>query len=151
MMHTEKDEDERNTKYQIVLQHPNARIPQRSSIGAAGYDVYSPEDATLKAKSITRISTGLRMTFPHNVYVQLKARSSWAMNGISLEGGVIDSDYTGVVMVQFYNHGKEDYEVKRGDRICQLVYILIAIPDLELVDHLPRTIRGNGGYGSTGV
>jgi dUTP pyrophosphatase len=100
------------------------------------------------------VPTGLAMAIPHGYEGQVRARSGLAVrNGIGVVNGVgtIDSDYRGEIGVVLVNHGHEPFAVERGMRIAQLVICPVVRADLELVDELDETARGDGGYGSTGT
>ena len=132
---------------------PTAVLPIRKSAYAAGYDLSSSEDFTLPAHGRGVVPTGLAVAIPEGSYGRVAPRSSLAVkNGIDTGAGVIDSDYRGPVGVVLFNHSDEDYEIKRGDRIAQLILEKIIIPEVtEVVDgDLPETVRGCGGFGSTG-
>jgi len=100
------------------------------------------------------ISTGLRVALPPGYEAQVRPRSGLAhRNGISMVNspGTIDSDYRGVVRVLLINLGQEAVTLKRGDRIAQLVVAPVVRADWDLTDSLAETVRGDGGFGSTGV
>ena len=99
------------------------------------------------------ITTGLSVAIPDNTEIQIRPRSGLAAkNNISVLNtpGTIDSDYRGEIKVILYNHGSKDFIVNNGDRIAQMVLVPIIKANLEEVENLPETIRGEGGFGSTG-
>jgi len=130
----------------------NATLPVRSSPLAAGYDLASAEDTVVPAQGKALVKTDLSIKVPSGTYGRVAPRSGLAWkNFIDTGAGVIDEDYRGNVGVVLFNHAKEDFIVKKGDRIAQLVLERIATPPVEEVENLDNTDRGAGGFGSTGV
>ena len=128
-----------------------AFCPDRGSSEAAGFDIKSPEEATMRARSRTLLSTGLKMAFPPGSYGRLASRSGLsAARGIEVGAGVVDSDYRGVVSVLLYNHSDEDFFVRRGDKIAQVIPEKIVVGEFMEATCLERSERGDGGFGSTG-
>lgn len=128
----------------------NAFMPIRAHETDAGLDLRSPIYAIVPAWGSVRIDTGVHIELPKNTAGFLKSKSGLNVNhGITSEG-VIDVGYTGSIAVKLYNHTDKDYVVQRGDKISQLVILPILTPQLEEVDELESTERGNGGFGSTG-
>jgi len=130
---------------------PNGKLPTKGTSGAAGYDVYSAMDVVVKPSKRALISTDLKMAFSGNIYCQLKSRSGNAVKGIDVAAGVIDSDYRGEVKVLIVNNSEEDFNVKKGDRIAQILFIELANVNLSESRMLNSTERGGGGFGSTGI
>ena len=129
----------------------NATIPIRSSEGSAGLDVFSSENVIIKANFQEIVNTDFAIKCPHGTYARLADRSSLALKKIRLSGGVIDSDYTGPVKVVLQNYGDVDYQIAKGDRICQMIITPVSFPHIKEVDKLPHTERGVKGFGSTGI
>ena len=130
----------------------NAQLPKRGSVCAAGYDVCSSENMTIKPQCIGIVPTGLQIAVADGHYGRLASRSGlYTKHLISVGAGVIDSDYRGELKVVLHNFGNADFEVKVGDRIAQLIIEVIATPKVVEVDELPSSDRGAGGFGSTGV
>lgn len=128
----------------------NAFMPTRAHETDAGLDVYSPVDVIVPAMGSAFVNTGVHIELPCNTVGFLKSKSGLMVkHGITSEG-VIDVGYTGSIAVKLYNHTEDGYLVYRGDKISQLVILPILTPQLELVDELESTERGNGGFGSTG-
>lgn len=128
-----------------------AFMPTRAHDTDAGLDLYATERQIVPAKESAKFDTGVHIQLPTGTVGMLKSRSGLNVNhGITSEG-VIDVGYTGAIKVKLYNNSGYDYIVNRGDKISQLVILPILTPDLELVDELETTERGNGGFGSTGV
>ncbi|XP_028402273.1 deoxyuridine 5'-triphosphate nucleotidohydrolase-like [Dendronephthya gigantea] len=128
-----------------------AIAPSRGSSGAAGYDLYSAYDMTVPAQGKALVKTDIAVALPDGWYGRVAPRSglSWKHH-LDVGAGVIDSDYRGNVGVILFNLSHIDYEVKQGDRIAQLLIQRICTPQLEEVESLDITTRGDGGYGSTG-
>jgi dUTP pyrophosphatase len=130
--------------------NPEAIIPDRKTFGSAGYDISSLIDHTIPVGSSKLIDTGLAFTVPNGTYGQLAPRSGLSCKGIFVNAGVIDRDYTGHVKVLLFNFGNEDFEIKKGDRIAQLIIKKIETPEITEVDELDLTERGENGFGSSG-
>lgn len=127
-------------------------IPQRQTSNSAGYDLHAYESLIIPPGGRRLISTGLRFAIPEGFYGQISSRSGLAFkNGVISIAGVIDSDYRGIVGVLLYNTSNSNFEVKKGDRIAQLIIIPISTPVLSEVNSLEKTERGEGGFGSTGI
>jgi dUTP pyrophosphatase len=136
---------------QVKCLRENVRLPTRGSDGAVGYDLYSDEDVTIARGARALISTGLAVVLPVGTYGRVAPRSGLAVkHGIQVGAGVIDPDYTGELKVLLFNHGDDVFEVKRGDRVAQLVLERCETPEVEEVHVVEDTHRGAGGFGSTG-
>lgn len=133
---------------------PAARLPQRSSEGASGYDVYAcieKEGAITIGKNPCLVGTGIAIEIPHGYDVQIRPRSGLSSKGVGVTFGTIDSDYRGELMVTMYVFGEDTaFEVEHGDRIAQLVVTKLADVSLDEVTELSKTDRNTGGHGSTG-
>ena len=133
-----------------VILDKGAYMPERAHATDAGADLRTPHDVTIMPRGSAVIDTGVHIELPPNTVGMLKSKSGLNVkHGITSEG-VIDVGYTGSIRVKLYNLSDTPYEVKRGDKISQLVVMPILIPSFELVDELEATERGNGGFGSTG-
>jgi len=129
-----------------------ATLPVRGSLHAAGYDLASAQDVVVPARGKLVVLTDLAIAVPEGTYGRVAPRSGLAAkHHINLGAGVIDADYRGNVGVVMFNHADQDFHVKTGDRIAQLVLERIVTPEVEEVTELPDTVRGAGGFGSTGV
>lgn len=129
-------------------------LPAYSSDGAAGMDVVAAESVTLRPGQRAAVATGMAFAIPAGWEIQVRPRSGLALkHGVTCLNtpGTIDSDYRGEVKVILANLGDEYFEVKRGDRIAQLVPAQVQRAVLVEVDELDTTRRGSGGFGSTGV
>ena len=128
-------------------------LPAYASHGAAGMDVVSAEDVTLAPGERHAVATGLAIAIPPGHEVQVRPRSGLALkHGITCLNtpGTIDEDYRGEVKVILANLGSEPFEVRRGERIAQLVPAMVTKAEFEEVDSLDETHWGAGGFGSTG-
>ena len=131
-----------------------ARLPMRQTPGSAGYDLYADvEELTIQPGEICRIPTGIAIAIG-DIYTAafISARSGIASKfGVSPANcvGVIDSDYRGEIQVPLMNHGKEPFVIRRGDRIAQLLFAPVFLPELLECESLDETARGAGGFGST--
>lgn len=134
----------------------NAIVPKRATTGSAGMDLCAcmQENVLLKSGERTLIHTGVAIALPSSEYVALIfARSGLAVkHGITLSNsvGVIDSDYRGEICVGLCNLSSEDYTIAPGERIAQLVIMRVETPEPVEVEALDETVRGAGGFGSTG-
>jgi len=133
----------------VRLLSETSKVPMRMSEGAAGYDIYSNEDTIIKSQNRQLISTGISIEIPDNVYGQIAPRSSLAIKEIDVGAGIIDSDYRGEVKVLLINNSVNDFVVKKGDRISQLILKMIYTPQIKIVEHLSNSERNDGGFGST--
>ena len=134
----------------------NARIPQVATTGSAGMDLYAciDESVTLSPGELRLIPTGIAIELPDNGCAAfLYARSGLGVkHGICLSNGVgvIDSDYRGEIMVALHNHGTVSQSVESGERIAQISFVPFYAAEFDVCDTLSETVRGEGGFGSTG-
>jgi dUTP pyrophosphatase len=134
---------------------PDAVVPRYMSEAAAGLDLVAAIDApiSIDPRGRAAIGTGLAMAIPLGWEGQVRPRSGLARSqGLTVLNapGTIDADYRGEVVVLLVNLGREVVEIRSGERIAQLVIAPVAQAELELVDELPESRRGAGGFGSTG-
>lgn len=123
----------------------------RSTPGSAGYDIRTAESATLYPGMSHKFITCLRMAIPEGYVGLIEPRSGLSFKqSIENGAGVIDSDYRGEIRIHLYNHGGNTVHFVEGDRIAQLLIQKYEAPEFVLVDSLDQTIRGEGGFGSTG-
>lgn len=128
-------------------------LPAYATDGAAGMDVLAAEDVTLPPGGRHAVATGLAVAIPAGYEIQVRPRSGLALkHGISVPNtpGTIDSDYRGELKVILINHGAEAFDILRGDRIAQIVLAPVVRLSWLKVDELDETVRGEGGFGSTG-
>ena len=134
---------------------PNVEIPVYKTTGASGMDLmaFIKQPIKLTPKSSCLVPTGLSVAFSEEYEIQIRPRSGLAAkNNISVLNtpGTIDSDYRGEIKIILFNHGKNDFIINNKDRVAQMVLIPVHKINLEEVENLPDTIRGKGGFGSTG-
>tara|TARA_B100000767_G_scaffold63711_1_gene59794 strand:- start:518 stop:955 length:438 start_codon:yes stop_codon:yes gene_type:complete len=134
---------------------PEVELPSYKTSGASGMDLmaFIKSAITIKPKTSVLVPTGLSMAFSDNYEVQIRPRSGLAAkNNISVLNtpGTIDSDYRGEIKVIIYNHGDKDFIINNKDRIAQMILNPVIKMELEETNNLPETIRGQGGFGSTG-
>ena len=141
----------------ILIKKLNTKVqlPKYKTDGSSGMDLmaYINEPVLIMPQKSKLIPTGLSLAIPNNTEIQIRPRSGLALkNNISILNtpGTIDSDYRGEIKVILYNHGSKDFKVNNGDRIAQMVLVPIIKSTFEEVENLPETIRGDGGFGSTG-
>ena len=142
-------------KVLIKKLNPAVKLPKYETSGASGVDLTAfIEDAIdLKPKESFLIPTGLSVAFSEDFEIQIRPRSGLAAkNNISVLNtpGTIDSDYRGEIKVIIYNHGCENFLINNGDRIAQMILTPVLKMEFEEVNDLPKSIRGKGGFGSTG-
>lgn len=136
----------------INLYHEEAVMPIKKSAGAAGYDLFTIDEGWLAPGQRRVFRTGIKLAILPGWVGYIRPRSGLARgDGIDVLGGVIDSDYRGDVGVILINHGQEALEVCIGDRIAQIVFHECWQSGLRQVGELPDTLRGDNGYGSTGM
>ncbi len=128
-------------------------LPEYATEGAAGMDVLAAEDVVLGPGARHAVATGLAVAIPPGFEIQVRPRSGLALkHGITVPNtpGTIDSDYRGELKVILINHGGDPFEIRRGDRIAQLVLAPVVQASWLAVEELDETRRGDGGFGSTG-
>lgn len=136
-------------KLKVVLD-PGAIMPTRAHSTDAGLDLYSTVRKVIRPGDYVRLDTGVHVAIPEGYVGMLTSKSGLMGNhGITCRG-TIDSGYTGTIQPVLFNHSGKTYIVEQGQKITQLVIMPIITPELELVDSLEETERGNGGFGSTG-
>tara|TARA_Y100000590_G_scaffold108477_1_gene123332 strand:+ start:312 stop:752 length:441 start_codon:yes stop_codon:yes gene_type:complete len=133
----------------------NIKLPAYKTSGSSGMDLvaYIKKKIIINPGKTAMVSTGIAVAIPKNYEIQIRPRSGLAAkNSISVLNtpGTIDSDYRGEIKIILINLGKKSFVVKSGDRIAQMVLCPIAKGKLSEIKILPKTIRGKGGFGSTG-
>jgi dUTP pyrophosphatase len=128
-------------------------LPSYATAGAAGVDLRSAESLTIKSGNRALVATGLAIALPQNFEAQVRPRSGLAVkHGVTVlnSPGTIDSDYRGEIKVPLINHGSDDFQITRGDRIAQMVIAPVVQVQLYEVSTLDETARGAAGFGSSG-
>ena len=131
------------------------KLPSYKTVGSSGMDLMALTDKpiTILPKKSYLVPTGISVAMPKNYEIQIRPRSGLAAkNNISVLNtpGTIDSDYRGEIKIILFNHGSDEFLINNGDRIAQIVLMPIHKIDFEEVDNLPDTVRGEGGFVSTG-
>ena len=130
----------------------DAILPTRGSNASVGYDLYSTDQIIIPPTHRALVGTSVAILMPNGVYGRVAPRSGLAVkHGIQVGAGVIDPDYTGEVKVVLFNHGDKVFEVKKGERIAQLILEKCETPGVEEIGVIEETNRGAGGFGSTGT
>ena len=135
--------------------NPKAELPKYKTEGSSGMDLMAliENPITIKSQNSALIPTGLSIAIPEDMEVQIRPRSGLAAkSNISVLNtpGTIDSDYRGEIKIILFNHGKEEFTVNNNDRIAQMILMPVLKAEFEEVEELPKTVRGSGGFGSTG-
>jgi dUTP pyrophosphatase len=151
-----------------IMLDEGAKLPTRAHEDDAGLDLYARETLTIytydemgydvltrrsrKLPNCASFDTGVHMEIPVGYFGKIESKSGLNMkHNIVSCGGVVDSGYTGSIVVKLYNLGTEPYTFHKGDKIAQIIIQPYLAPELEVVDELSETDRGNNGFGSTGV
>ena len=134
---------------------PSVEIPTYKTAGASGIDLmaFIEKPIKLAPKSSCLVPTGLSVAFSEEYEIQIRPRSGLAAkNNISVLNtpGTIDSDYRGEIKIILFNHGNNEFIINNKDRIAQMILMPVHKMELEEVENLPDTLRGKGGFGSTG-
>ena len=142
-------------KVLIKKLNPEVELPVYKTNGASGMDLmaFIKEPIKIVPNSSYLVPTGLSMAFSRDYEVQIRPRSGLAAkNSITVLNtpGTIDSDYRGEIKIILFNHGKEDFIINNKDRVAQMILTPVIKMELEETDNLPDTLRGEGGFGSTG-
>ena len=134
---------------------PSVELPSYKTDGASGMDLkaFVKEPINLKPQTSCLVPTGISVAFPSEYEIQIRPRSGLAAkNNISVLNtpGTIDSDYRCEIKIILFNHGNEDFLINDKDRIAQMILTPVIKMNFEETDNLPETVRGEGGFGSTG-
>ena len=150
-----------STAIKFILTNASASPPERGTDKSAGYDLKSSENCIIPSRSRKAIKTGVKVVLPSSTYGRIASRSGLSFKfGIEVGAGVIDEDYQNELMVILHNHSDQDFEVKEKDRIAQLIVEPVVYPTTLIQDMNGqitttsgsiRSIRGLGGFGSTGI
>ena len=134
---------------------PSVQLPSYKTIGASGMDLmaFIEQPIELEPGKSCLVPTGLSVAFPEEYEIQIRPRSGLAAkNNITVLNtpGTIDSDYRGELKIILFNHGNENFLINNSDRIAQMILTPVIKMELHETDELPKTVRGEGGFGSTG-
>lgn len=133
-----------------VMLDPGSIMPTRAHDTDAGIDLYTRDSFYLDGGKSKKINTGVHLEIPKGYVGMIKSKSGLNVNFDITSEGVIDSGFTGAIVVKMYNHGKKSHFFEAGNKISQLVLLPIETPELVLVDNFAPTDRGEAGFGSTG-
>ena len=141
----------------VLIKKLNSKVqlPKYKTDGSSGMDLmaFLESPVNLKPQESELIPTGISIAIPEDTEIQIRPRSGLAAkSNISVLNtpGTIDSDYRGEIKIILFNHGKEDFVINNNDRIAQMIIMPIIKAEFEEVENLPKTLRGSGGFGSTG-
>ena len=141
----------------VLVKRLNSKVnlPEYKTSGSSGVDLMAFIDSPIKIapNTLELVPTGLSIAIPEDLEIQIRPRSGLAAKssiGILNTPGTIDSDYRGELKIILFNHGNKDFIINNNDRVAQMVLTPVIKMELEEVNQLPKTIRGSGGFGSTG-
>jgi len=138
-------------KIKVKKLHPDAKIPTYANPEDAGMDIYSCEDLVIKSKHRAILKTGISMEFPKGYVALVWDKSGLSKKGITTLAGVGDSGYRGEYKIVLLNIGSQDYFVKKGEKIAQILIQKVEQPKIEEVEELSSSKRGAKGFGSSGL
>ena len=135
--------------------NPEVKLPEYKTSGSSGMDLmaFINDPIKIAPNTLKLVPTGLSIAIPEDLEIQIRPRSGLAAKsniGVLNTPGTVDSDYRGELKVILFNHGNKNFIVNNNDRIAQMVLTPVIKMELEEVDQLPESIRGSGGFGSTG-
>jgi dUTP pyrophosphatase len=142
------------TSFEVLIKCDPEQMPTRANPGDAGLDLRSAESTVVPARSRATVNSGVSIAMPDGYVCLVHPRSGLAAkNGITVLNapGTVDAGYRGEILVTLVNHSDEDFVVEKGDRIAQLIFQKFEFPMFVAVSELPNSLRGNSGFGSTGV
>ena len=141
----------------VLIKKLNSKVelPRYKTDGSSGMDLmaFIENPIKIKPKESALVPTGISIAIPEDAEVQIRPRSGLAAkSSISVLNtpGTIDSDYRGEIKIILFNHGKEEFTVNNGDRVAQIILMPVLKAEFEEIEELPKTVRGSGGFGSTG-
>lgn len=141
-----------NPKIKVLKIDESVPLPNYAKSGDAGLDLYSAEEIVLKPGQRYGVRTGIKMEIPDNFVGLIWDKSGIALNaGIKTMGGVVDSGYRGEVKVIIINLSDQNFVVKKHTKVAQMLIKKVERAEIEMVDHLTETDRGDGAFGSTGL
>ena len=135
--------------------NPKAQLPKYKTNGSSGMDLmaFTESPINIRPQESALIPTGISIAIPEDTEVQIRPRSGLAAkSSISVLNtpGTIDSDYRGEIKIILFNHGKEEFIINNNDRVAQMILMPIIKAEFEEIEVLPKSLRGSGGFGSTG-
>ena len=141
----------------VLIKKLNSKVqlPKYKTDGSSGMDLmaFIENSINIKPQQSALIPTGISIAIPEDTEIQIRPRSGLAAkSSISVLNtpGTIDSDYRGEIKIILFNHGKEEFVINNNDRIAQMILMPVIKAEFEEVEDLPKTLRGTGGFGSTG-
>ena len=141
----------------VLIKKLNSKVqlPKYKTDGSSGMDLmaFTENPINIRPQESALIPTGITIAIPENTEIQIRPRSGLAAkSNISVLNtpGTIDSDYRGEIKIILFNHGKEEFIINNNDRVAQMILMPIIKAKFEEVEDLPKTLRGSGGFGSTG-
>jgi len=141
----------------VLIKKLNSKVqlPKYKTDGSSGMDLmaFIEDSINIKPQESALIPTGISIAIPEDTEVQIRPRSGLAVkSSISVLNtpGTIDSDYRGEIKIILFNHSKEEFIINNNDRVAQMILMPIIKAEFEEVEDLPKTLRGYGGFGSTG-
>ena len=141
----------------VLIKKLNSKVqlPKYKTDGSSGMDLmaFTESPINIRPQESVLIPTGITIAIPEDTEIQIRPRSGLAAkSNISVLNtpGTIDSDYRGEIKIILFNHGKEEFIINNNDRVAQMILMPIIKAEFEEVEELPKTIRGSGGFGSTG-
>ena len=141
-----------STPVEVKRLSPNATLPTSATPNSAGLDLASAYDYVIAAKSKKIIKTDLTIKIPKGCYGRIAPRSSLTLNYfIDVGAGVVDEDFSGNICIILFNFSNEDFYISKGDRVAQLIFEQIVIAPVVEVGDVSSTIRGDRGFGSSGI
>lgn len=140
-------------KVKVKFLHEDGKLPFRGTPGAAGYDLFANETVKIEPGRIVLIPTGLSVELPEGTQLEIRTRSGLGKKGIFVinSPGTIDEDYRGPLGIMLANFSTNTFLVEKGDRIAQAVLMPYIPMEFEVVEELGNTVRGEGGFGSSGT
>ena len=141
----------------VLVKRLNSKVklPEYKTSGSSGMDLMASVDSPIiiKPNTLELIPTGLSIAIPEDLEIQIRPRSGLAAKssiGILNTPGTIDSDYRGELKIILFNHGNKNFIINNNDRVAQMILTPVLKMEIQEVNELPKTIRGSGGFGSTG-
>jgi dUTP pyrophosphatase len=129
---------------------PGTSPPTQSTAGAAGWDCRANQTLTIEPGQTARVDIGLRVAIPTGWCILLHSRSKLAAEGVTVEAGLIDSDYRGTILCVLHNHTHTPRRIQKGERICQALILPVPRAQWQTITELDATPRGSDGFGSSG-